>query len=224
MKKSTEKKLLHFYTGGSIYEDFSAARLKRTAKLRRIIRVCFYLHLAAAIITIAAAVVFKAGLGIIGIGAGEVVLVGLALMSVGDLTTPKTLLYCGDIVFAAAMIAAGVFSETKTPFFAAGGLSIIMAVIALGAFFAAAYKSFLESFSPLQLKRENYTLLPNFGNVEYEDLLDPAEVPVISVPPERSEFQELSDKLREILCAKKEKSEESRIIEENTAPKTEVAQ
>lgn len=224
MKKSIERKLLHFYTCGSIYEDFSAARLKRTAKLRRIIRVCFYLHLAGAITAIAAAVFLNAGLGIIGIAAGEVVLVGLAFMSVGDLTIVKTLLYCGDIVFAAVMIAAGVFLPNKSPFFVTGGISILMAVMALGAFFAAAYKSFLEGFSPLQLKRENYTLIPNFGNVEYDDLFEPSEETVIIVPPERSEFQELSYKLREILCPKKEKSEESKIIEENTAQTTEVTQ
>lgn len=223
MNRSIEKKLLHFYTAGSIYEDFSAARSARLARLRRVIRACFYAHLAAAVVSIAAAVLLNAGLGIVGVAASEVVLAALAFMSVGDMTVIKTLLYCGDLVFAAAMTALGVFSQNGLPYFIAGGVSVLMALIALAAFFAAACKSFLENFSPLRLKRDNYTLIPGMGNVEYEDLLEPADDVVITLPPERSEFQQLSDKLREILCPKKEGAEDD-TFRENTVSETEVTQ
>ncbi len=232
MNKSLERKLLHFYTKGNIYEDFAAARTKKTLSLRRVIRACFYAHCAAAAIAITLASVLRAGTGIIAVAVCEVVLVGAAFLAVGDMTLMKTLLYCGDIIFAAAMFAAGVLGENKTPFFAVGALSVVMALLALAAFFAANGKAFLESFSPLSLRREHYTLLPNFGDDPlYDDIPDmPDDLPTI-IPPKRSEFRELADKLREILCSPKteDKSSESETSSENTAdesdlPETEVFQ
>ena len=223
MNKTIEKKLLHFYTDGSIYEDFSEARAKKTAKLRRIIRVCFYAHCAAAIICIALAAVLRAGLGTIAVAVCEVVLAGLAFLAVGDMTLMKTLLYCGDIVFAAAMFVTGALNDNKTPFFAIGAVSIVTALIALGAFFAGLCKIFLESFSPLSLRREHYTLLPNFSADVPDDIPDMPEEPLIILPPKRTEMQELADKLKEILNAPKAEQKEPENTEAEAAPEQTAA-
>lgn len=228
MNKSLERKLLHFYTDGNIYEDFAAARTEKTVKLRRVIRACFYAHCAAAALAITLAAVLHAGAGIIAVAVCEVLLVGMALLAVGDMTLIKTLLYCGDIVFAAAMFVTGALGGNKTPFFAVGAVSVVMALAALAAFFAANCKVFLESFSPLSLRREHYTLMPNFGDdALYDDIPDmPDDLPII-VPPKRSEFMDLADKLREILCAPKketEKRSETEKTSENDNSETEVLQ
>lgn len=233
MNKTIEKKLLHFYTDGSIYEDFSESRAKKTAKLRRIIRACFYTHCAAAIICIVLAVVLHAGIGTIVISVCEVVLVGLAFLAVGDMTLMKTLLCCGDMVFAAAMFVTGIVNGNKAPFFIAGAVSAVSALIALCAFFAALCKIFLEEFSPLSLRREHYTLLPNFSSDAADDIPDMPDEPMIVLPPPRSEYQVLADKLKEILCAPKEEKREPEKTEAepaaeqtaaNVQPQTEVTE
>ena len=209
MNKTIKNKLLHFYTDGSIYEDFAESRAKKTAKFRRIIRACFYAHCAAAVICIVAAAVMHAGLGTVAVAVCEVILATMAFLAVGDMTLMKTLLYCGDIVFAAAMFVTGAMSENKTPFYIAGAVSVVVALIALAAFFAALCKMFLEGFSPLAIRREHYTLLPNFSYDVPDDIPDMPDTfekgddSKIVLPPPRSEFQELADKVKEIFHAPK---------------------
>lgn len=231
MNKSIENKLLHFFTGGSIYEDFAETRAKKTAKLRRVIRACFYVHCAAAAISIAIAAAMRAGAGVIAVAVCEMLLVGLAFLSVGEMTLLKTLLYCGDIVFAAAMFVTGALSEIKTPFFAVGAISVVTALCALAAFFAAGFKMFLEDFSPLDLRREHYTLLPNLSAEQSEDIPDMPDEPEIVLPPAKTEMQELAEQLKEILCKPKTENTQTKKTEtaENPIPKqpepqTEVTQ
>ena len=207
MNKTIKNKLLHFYTDGSIYDDFAESRANKTAKLRRIIRACFYVHCAAAIICITLAAILHAGLwGIVAAAVCEVILTTLAFLAVGDMTLIKTLLYCGDILFAAAMFVTGALGEIKTPFYIIGAVSVVTALVALAAFFAALCKSFLEGFSPLAIRREHYTLLPNFSSEPYDDIPDMPEdldEQMINLTPPRSEFQELADKLKEVFHAPK---------------------
>lgn len=233
MNKTIENKLLHFFTGGSISEDFAEARAKKTAKLRRVIRVCFYVHCAAAVLAIALGAALHAGAGIIAVVLCELVLVGLAFLSVSEMTLLKTLLYCTDIVFAAVMFVVGAFSETKAPFFTVGAISVVTALVALAAFFAANFKTFLEEFSPLDLRREHYTLLPNFSEELPDDIPDMPDEPETVLPPKKTEMQELAEQLKEILCkprtedAPAEDTTEKPIIPEvmlPEQPQTEVQQ
>ena len=235
MNKTMKNKLLHFYTdGGSIYDDFAESRANKTAKLRRIIRLCFYVHCAAAILCIAAAAVLHAGLaGIISVTVCEVFLATLAFLSAGDMTLIKTMLYCGDTLFAAAMFVTGAINETKTPFYIIGAVSVVTALIALASFFAALCKMFLEGFSPLAIRREHYTLLPNFSSEPYDDIPDMPETvdePTIVLPPQRSEFQELADKLRDVFHAPKknkpgtENSPKQTVSAPNTRSQSEVTE
>ena len=83
MKKNIENKLLHFYTSGNIYEDFAAARTLKTARLRRIIRICFYAHCVVAALCIILAAALGAGLGTIPVAVCEIILAGLAFLAVG---------------------------------------------------------------------------------------------------------------------------------------------
>lgn len=214
MNKSIENKLLHFFTSGNIYEDFAEARAKKTARLRRLIRACFYVHCAAAALSIALAAVLHAGAGLVAVVLCEVLLAGLAFMSAGEMTLLKTLLYCADILFAAAMFVTGALGEIKAPFFAVGGISAVAAVFALAAFFAANSKAFLENFSPLDLRREHYTLMPSFSPNPLE--MDPGspEKPVLTLTPEKTEMQKLADSLKEILC----KPQQDDILAETTKP------
>ena len=227
MNKTIKNKLLHFYTTGSIYEDFAESRTKKTAKLRRVIRVCFYAHCAAAIICIALAAVLHAGTGVIAVTVCEIVLATLAFLAVGDMTLIKTLLCCGDFAFASAMFVTGALNDVKTPFFAAGAVTVIAALIALGALFAAQCKIFLESFSPLSLRREHYTLLPNFSYDVPDKVPETsvkADEPAKDLPP-RSEFQELADKLKEVFRAPKKETAPKKSNAEtasDTQSKTEV--
>lgn len=235
MNKSIEKKLLHFFTGGNIHEDFAAARKKKIAKLRRLIRACFYVHLAAAVICIALAAVLKAGTaGIVAVSLCEVLLLGLAFLAVGDMTLIKTLLCCGDTAFAAAMFVTGalISESSKTPFFAIGTVMIIVTLCAFGAYYAAMCREFLDNFSPLAIKKEHYTLLPQLAEKynkrvkaekseeEADEAFDdefsedsssdtpdkyemPEEKPAPPAPP-KTEIQILADRLREILCTPKD--------------------
>ena len=201
MNKTIEKKLLHFFTSGNIYEDFAAARTKKVAKLRKFIRVCFYVHFAAAVICIALAVILRAGWGIAAVSVCEIVLIGLAFQVVGDMTLMKTLLCCGDTAFAAAMSVTGILATNKTPYLMIGGISLAEALIAFGALFAASCREYLEELSPLAIRREHYTLLPQYASDDPTEDEDAHEEPAVVIPPPKTEIQVLADKLKDILCA-----------------------
>lgn len=247
MNKSIEKKLLHFFTGGDIREDFAAARKRKTAKLRRLIRACFYVHLAAAVICIALAVVLKAGTaGIIAISVCEVVLLLLAFLAVGDATLIKTLLCCGDTAFSAAMFVTGALisnNENSTPYFAVGAVMIIVTLCAFGAYYAAMCKEFLDNFSPQALNKEHYTYLPQLSKEvkaeepeeedaeAFEEVAEDSlsntpeehELPKTEKKPEppappKTEIQILAERLREILCTPKSDNTPDTVAE--AMPKT----
>ncbi len=231
MNKSIERKLLHFYTTGNIMEDFEEARARKINKIRRYIRACFYIHLAAAAVCIILAVILRAGaLGIISVSVCEVILTFTAFLSVGDMTAFKTLLYCGDIAFAAAMFITGTFGGSKTPFYLIAAVSVVTALTALGAFFGAAFKEFLEDFPAERITSEHYTQLPNLSGIsgsyipELPDIPEVEEKPV-EIPPQRSETQELAEKLKEILCKPKEEQqpEESKTELAQTEPRSDPA-
>ena len=227
MNKNIENKLLHFYTSGNIYEDFAAARTLKTARLRRIIRICFYAHCVVAALCIILAAALGAGLGTIPVAVCEIILAGLAFLAVGDMSPMKTILYCGDIVFAAAMFVTGALSSVKPPYFTVGAISIVTALIALLSYFAADCKTYLENFSPLTIKREHYTLIPNTSPEPAEE--KPKEEPQILIPPQKTEMRELADKLQDIF--KSETTKTNEITENNPengtqsqVPETEVLQ
>lgn len=221
MNKFIEKKLLHFFTTGNIYEDFAAARQKKNALLRRVIRMCFYVHCAAAIVCIILAAVLGAGAGIIAVALCEVLLAGLAFLAVGDMMLMKILLCGADAAFTVAMFVTGALVEHKNAFITVGVITIFITLFAAAAFLAAVAKAYLESFSPLSIRREHYTLLPNLGGDLPADTSEEEAEPKIVLPPPRTEVQILSDRLREILCKpsiteKKDDREQAADVTERT--------
>lgn len=226
MNKFIENKLLHFFTTGDIYEDFAAARQRKNALLRRVIHLCFYAHCAAALVCIILAAALGAGAGVIAVAVCEVLLAGLAFLAVGDMMLMKILLFGADAVFTAAMFVTGAFVERKNAFITVGVITIFMALFAAAAFLAAAAKAYLESFSPLSIRREHYTLLPNLGGDIPDDFSEEETEPKIVLPPPRTEVQILSDRLREILCKPSitEKKEDDREQAADVPARTEVLQ
>lgn len=206
MNKTIEKKLLHFFTGGDIFADFSEARARKTAVLRRVVRICFYAHCAAVLLCIALAAILGAGLGTIAVAVCGLVIAGLAFLSVGDMLLMKVLLCVGDIAFAAAMFVTGALSGNTAPFAVVGGISCAAFLCAVIALAAALLREYLDNFSPLALRREHYTLLRNLSSEPVDDIPDipdMPEEPIVILPPPKTEIQELAEKLRDILCSPK---------------------
>lgn len=214
MNKFFERKLLHFFTTGSIYEDFSAARTKKVEIMRRVIRVCFYAHCLAAVLCIVLAAALHAGAGIIAVVLCELFLAGSAFLAVGDMMLMKLILCGGDLMFTIIMFITGAHSDNGAPFYAVGAVSVATTLLAVVTLAAAVCKAYLESFSPLALRREHYTRLPNLSSNTANDDNDNKE-PLIVLPPKRTEMQELSDKLKEILCKPKEQSSELHAADTN---------
>ncbi len=207
MNNTIERKLLHFYTAGNIEEDFNAARTRKISKFRRFIRLCFYIHLAVAAVCIVLAAALRTGAAVIASTAVcEIILVGTAFLSVGDMVAFKVLLFCGDGAFAAAMFITRALGNNEPALLAIAVLSVVTALTALAAFFAAYFRAYLESFPLGKLKREHFSKLPSFTPAadtmapDIPELPDLPEEP-IAVPPPKSEFKELSDKLKGILCS-----------------------
>lgn len=217
MKYKIKKKLIHFYTSGNIAEDFVASRRKKVSALRKIIRICFYLHCAAALLCIGLSILLGSSLEVVGITVCTVAAAWVALFAVSGIGTVKLLLIAVDIVLAAAGFVTGAFT-LRAVYFCCGAIMIIAGVSAIFSYFAARCKDFLEGYSPRLIRRDDYTLMPNFSS-ETEDIL-PAlyideEVPPL--PPLTSEMRELAMQLNEVLNAPSEKEPEDEIIDEITS-------
>lgn len=216
MKYRIKKKLIHFYTSGNIAEDFVASRRKKVSVLRKIIRVCFYLHCAAALLCIGLSILLGSGFEVVAITLCAVIAAWIALFAVGDVGMIKLLLIAADLVFAAAGFTVGALTE-RAVFFCCGAVMIIVMISAGLSYFAARCKEFLESCSPRSIRRDDYTLLPNFAP-ESEDILpslDNEEIPPL--PPLTSEMRELARQLSDILNVIPEKEPEEEMIDEITS-------
>lgn len=214
MKYKIKKKLIHFYTSGSIAEDFVASRRKKVSLLRRVIRACFYLHCAAALLCVGLSVLLGSAPAVVAITICTVGAAWLSLFAVGDASMMKLLLIAADLTFAAAGFVSGALTEYKAAFFSCGAVMTAAGAAALLSYFAARCKDYLEGYSPRLIRRDDYTLLPGSG-LESDDML-PVEEELPPLPPLTSEMRELAIQLKEILCAAPEKEPEDEIIDEIT--------
>lgn len=216
MKYKIKKKLIHFYTSGNIAEDFVASRRKKVSALRKIIRACFYLHCAAALLCIGLSILFGSGFEVVAITVCVVAAAWVALFAVGDVRTVKLLLIAVDLALAAAGFVAGAVT-VRGVFFGCGAVMVLVTLTAACSYFAARCKDYLEGYSPLLIRRDDYTLLPNFAP-ESEDILptlDGEEIPPL--PPLTSEMRELARQLNGILNAPPERKPKEEIIDEITS-------
>lgn len=215
MKYKIKKKLIHFYTSGNIAEDFVASRRKKVSMLRKIIRACFYLHCAAALLCIGLSILLGSAFEVVAITICTVAAAWVALFAVGDVRTIKLLLIAADLALAAAGFTVGALTRHGV-FFGCGAVMVIVMLAAAFSYLAARCKDFLEGYSPRLIRRDDYTLLPNFAP-ESEDILpslDDEELPPL--PPLTSEMRELARQLSDILNTIPEKEPEEEMIDEIT--------
>lgn len=215
MNYRIKKKLIHFYTTGSIAEDFVSSRRKKVAVMRRIIRGCFYLHCAAALLCIGLSILLGSGLEVVLITLFTVLAAWLALFAVGDPAPVKLALIGADALLAAAGYVAGALAGHKAAFFSCAAVMTLAAASAVVLYVTSLCKSYLEGYSPRLVRRDDYTLLRNLAPETDEMLpLRTGELPPL--PPLTSEMRELANQLKEILCAPPEKESDEKLIEEIT--------
>lgn len=194
--KRIRKKLIHFYTDGNINADFAAAKHYKCTKLRKIIRVCFYVHCAGAVICILIALLCKAGALTVPVALCALFSAAISFFAAGGTVTTRTVSYAADMVFAAVSFVAGTVGNMPF-FYGTGGIFLLEALAALALFSAAAARDYLENYSPKLIRREDYTLIRNLYEND-EPIADPqSEIPI--VPPLTDEIQELAKQVSDIL-------------------------
>lgn len=201
MTYKTKKKLIHFYTTGAVAEDFAASKKRKLAKLRKIIRACFYVQLGVCVIC--AAIGFIWGFsGAVPVAICTGILLVAAFFAAGGTTAVKTLSCILDFLVAAAGIVACIL--TREPAYGVcGGIMLIgfaAACVSLRCWFC---KEFLAGYSARLIKREDYTLLRALADEK------PSDAPIIEnftgdeelpkLPQLTSEMRELANRLSDIL-------------------------
>lgn len=199
MLENIKKRIIHFYTHGNIIEDFVEARRKKTAKLRRVIRACFYIQCALAVCCIAAALLMRAG-GAYAIIAGSIAVCVVAFISLGGGTVEKTILYILDLSYAVICFIVGGLGGSSA-FTVCGALMLLSAAVALGGFFAAWCRQYLLDFSPARITRDDYTRLITSDSAEAprQDYAPVPPAPAPPPPPPKTEMEMLAEKLADIL-------------------------
>ncbi len=212
MLENIKKRIIHFYTYGNIIEDFVEARRKKTAKLRRIIRACFYIQCALAAGCIAAALLMSTigTSGVSAIIAGSVAVCVVAFISLGGGTAEKTILYILDLAYAVICFIVGGLGGSSA-FIVCGILMLLSAAAALGGFFAAWCRQYLLDFSPARITRSDYTRIhkpaTKMTQSDYERYTSgaselgtaPPPAPAPPPPPPKSEMEMLAERLSDIL-------------------------
>lgn len=215
MKYKIKKKLIHFYTSGNVAEDFVASRRKKVSTMRKIIRACFYLHCAAALLCIGLSILLGSGLDVVLITLFTVAAAWLALFAVGDVPVMKLALIAADIVLAAAGFVTGTYAEHKAAFFSCGAIMLIVGIAAAISYITSLCKDYLESYSPRLIRRDDYTLLHSFAP-EADEIIPSRDEELPPLPPLTSEMRELAKQLKDILCTVPEKEPEEELIEKIT--------
>lgn len=220
MLEKIEKKLLDFKTAGSTAEDFFAARRARTAKFRKVIRACFYLHCIAALACIVLSIAFSAGFDIVKISVCALTSVIFAFFAVGDLEHVKAISCVIDFAFAAGAFVTAALGTHSTLYIICGIIMCVLGLLMMLSAAAAACKRFLDNASPFMIRRENSTQPAD----EYDDIPDLPEEYRINLlmaqaqeqqpipppsppPPPISKMRELADQVCEIICGGSDKSE-----------------
>lgn len=199
MVENIKKRIVHFYTHGNIIEDFVEARRKKTAKLRRVIRACFYIQCALAVCCIAAALLMGAA-GAYAIIAGSIAVCVVAFISLGGGTVEKTILYILDLAYAViCFIVGGLIGSSA--FMVCGALMLLSAAVALGGFFAAWCRQYLLDFSPARITRADYTPLTPYDSADAarQSAAPVQSAPAPPPPPPKTEMEMLAEKLSDIL-------------------------
>ena len=184
MMYKTNKKRLQLYKNANAPEDSFAFRRAKTAKLRNIIRACFYLHCAAALICIALSIILSAGFDIVKVCVCTITSVVFAFFAVGDLEHVKAISCIIDFTFAAGAFISAALGTHKQLFIVCGILMTILGISMIVSAIAAARKRALDNTQPFSLHREKNTQQNNYSAYpEYDDIPDMPEDYVIETQP-----------------------------------------
>ena len=187
----TNKKRLQLYKNANAPEDSFAFRRARTAKLRNIIRTCFYLHCAAALICIALSIILSAGFDIVKVCVCTVTSVVFAFFAVGDLDHVKTISCVIDFTFAAGAFISAALGTHKLLFIVCGIFMTILGISMIVSAIAASRKRALDNTSPFMLHHEKNSQQNNYSAYpEYDDIPDMPDDYVIESHPEPTMTQQ----------------------------------
>lgn len=215
MMYKTNKKLLHFYTNSSVADDSFAARRAKTAKLRKVIRTCFYLHCVVAVICIALSIILCAGFDIVKVCVCTLTSVVFAFFAVGDLEHVKTISCVIDFTFAAGSFVSAALGQHKPLYITCGILMTILGISMIVSNIAAHLKRSLDSSSPFIMRRESrsqpssgYDDLPEIDDIPDmpEDYIIELPAPPPPPPPQTGKMRELANQVCEIICGESNKN------------------
>lgn len=191
MIERIKNRLLHFETDGNIIPDFVAARLKKSAKLRRIIHACFYIQCVLSMSCVIAGLLLAGSVfGAVFSAIAGLLAIVVAFFAMGGGASEKTASYIMDMVYAVICFGIGGFGM-----YLCGGLMLAAAVVALVSFFVDYFRRFLLEFSPLKLREEHYTLTGEAAMMP--SLFHQEEQP--PTEPQKSELMEVAESFMEIL-------------------------
>lgn len=202
MTYKTKKKLIHFYTSGAVAEDFAASKKRKLAKLKKIVRACFYVQLCVFAICAAAGFVFEFSGAVLAAVCSVIPLVA-AFFAAGGTAAVRTLSCILNFLIAAAAIVACILTGEQF-LGVCGGLLAAAFAAALVSLKVRFYEEFLAGYPVKLIKREDYTLLRNFADETAVELptiesftSDNEELP--ELPPLTSEMRELANRLGSII-------------------------
>lgn len=156
MFENTKKKLIHFNTSGNIAEDFLASKNKKCAKLRALIRLCFFYHILGGIACAAAGYVFDGNNFVTLVLCAGIETVIAFFAAGGEMTTKASLVGIDIILVAGSTIKAFLSSgNERILYFVYGGAAIVGAALAIVEMIAAHLKDYLQDFPAEKLKEED---------------------------------------------------------------------
>lgn len=190
MLDNIKSRLLHFESDGDIIPDFIDSRLKRSEKLRGIVRVCFYIQSLFALGCIGVGIALGGSLlNIVFAVLAGVLVITVALFALGGGSAEKTISYIMDIVYAVVCFVLGGMGM-----YICGGLMLGAAVAALISFFADYLRHWLLEYSPLYIREEHYTLTEK--GREQKQL---TEINITPPEPEKTELQTVAEAFAELM-------------------------
>ncbi len=192
MLDNIKSRLLHFETDGDIIPDFVASRLKKSEKLRNIVRVCFYLQSLFALGCIAVGIALGGSVlnAVFAVLAG-ILVIAVALFALGGGSAEKTISYIMDLIYAVVCFVLG-----GTGMYICGGLMIGAALTALVSFFADYLRRWLLEYSPLYIREEHYALTEK-GRKRQEQ--EQTELNITPPEPEKTELQSVAEAFAELM-------------------------
>ena len=163
MMYKTKKTRLYISASDNAAEDSFAARRAKTAKLRKIIRTCFYLHCIVAVVCIALSIILSAGFDIAKVSVCTITSVVFAFFAVGDLEHVKTISCVINFTFAAGAFITAALGQHKLLFIVCGILMTMLGIAMIISNIAASRKRALDNISPFMLRREKRTQQNNYS-------------------------------------------------------------